>query len=217
MFAGNRPPPGWIIDSGRLAEDPRVVGYIQRNCAVRGHCQQRECKRSVYLALDQMQKDGQGLLPMRQVLQTLRCNKLNGCAISWMEEPSLRPTLGMIAHRDHIAIEIRCIGPCKSPAFVTTVAAFIARVQAAKTGGPETLIAQLTEAIPEPCAKCKDTRFWRAGVLWYDPTKNQPLGRKVPFWKEELDHRLQEARFRAAETPMAPGPPPERQPKRRRG
>ena len=215
MFAGHRPPPGWTIDSGRLAEDPRVVGYIQRNCAVRGHCQQRECRRSVYLALDQMQKDGQGLLPMRQVLQTLRCNKLNGCSITWVEEPALKPTLGMITHRDHIAIEVRCTGPCKTPTFVTTVAAFIARLQAAKTGGPDTLLSKLAEAIPEPCGKCKDTRFWRADVLWYDPTQSQPLGRKVPFWKQELDERLQEARFRAAEKPMEPGPPPA-QPRRSR-
>lgn len=217
MFAGNRPPPGWTIESGHLAEDPRVVGYIQRNCQVRGHCQQRECRRSVYLALDQMQKDGQGLLPMRQVLHTLRCNKLNGCAISWTEEPTLKPTLGMIAHRDHIAIEVRCIGPCKTPPFVTTVAAFIARLQVAQTGGPDTLVANLDQAIPEPCGKCKDTRFWRASVLWYDPTQNQPLGRKVPFWKQELDERLQEARFRAADTPMAPGPPPPKPRKAGRG
>lgn len=210
MFGGHRPPPGWTIDSGRLAEDPRVAGYIARNCAVRGHCHLRDCRRSVHLALDQMAKDGQALLPMRQVLQTLRCNRLSGCAIAWTEDPSLTPTLGMIVHREHVAIEVRCIGPCKSPAFVTTVGAFIARLQAARTGGPDTPLNKLVEAIPEPCGACKNPAFWRADVLWYDPTQAQPLGRKVPFWKQELDARLQEARFRAAETPMAPGPPERR-------
>jgi hypothetical protein len=167
------------------------------------------------LALDQMHKDGQGLLPMRQVLQTLRCNRLTGCAISWTEEPGLTPTLGMIAHREHIAVEVRCVGPCKSPPFVTTVAAFIARLQAAKAGGPDTPLAKLAEAVPEPCSKCKPASYWRVEVLWYDPTQSQPLGRKVPFWKQELDERLQEARFRAATRPLTPGPP-QQTPKARR-
>lgn len=39
MFAGNRPPPGWTIGSGRLAKNPRLAGHIQRNRAVRDHCQ----------------------------------------------------------------------------------------------------------------------------------------------------------------------------------
>lgn len=199
MFGGHRPPPGWTIDSGRLTEDPRVLGYLQRGCAMHGHCQVRDCRRSVTLALEQLQKEGQALLPMRQVLQTLRCNRLSGCAIRWRETPRLIPTLGMIVQRDHIAIEVRCLGPCRSSPFVTTVAAFAARLQAAGTGGRDTPLHQLAEAIPEPCGRCRRPGLWQVEVLWYDPSQAQPMGRKVPLWKSELDARLGQARHRAAQ------------------
>lgn len=200
MFGTNTPPPGWSIKSGRLEEIPTVTGYAQRGCTVRGRCYGRDCRRNVYLDWLEMTKHGQALLHVREVRETYRCGKIGGCAIQWIEEPALRVTLGDLAGRDHVAVEVRCGGPCAS-VHVTPVEAMIGRLAAAKAGSRETRLADVAEAIPGACAKCKLKR-WRVEILWYDPAT-----RKIPSWKTDLARRLEEARFRRALEPLKEGPP----------
>lgn len=197
MFAGNKPPDGWTIAHGCLEEETTVAGYMQRRCAVRGSCYQQDCRRNVHLDYTRMIKNGQGLLRMSEIQATLRCGRLGGCSITWAEEPSLVPTLGMFVGRENVAIQIRCLGRCKDGIHVTTVATLIARLQGAKTGGPETPIAKMASAIPGPCSGC-GTTLWRVDLLWFDPSAG-----KTPLWKKDLDKRLAEAEFRRAQRPMA--------------
>jgi hypothetical protein len=201
MFGANRPPAGWDILSGYLSEIPTVVGYAQRGCAVRGHCQTRECRRTIRFDWEDLIAHGQAMLQVQFVQDAYRCNKIGRCSVQWFEEPSRRVTLGDLAGREHIAVQVRCTGACRSN-HVVTVGAMIARLQAAKAGGPATEIKKLTAAIPGPCPKCEQ-RLWRTEILWFDPGAAHP-----PHWRRDLTKRLDEARFRRAAEPIAPGPPP---------
>jgi hypothetical protein len=201
MFGADRPPPGWDIRSGYLSEMPTVAGYAQRHCAVRGHCQTRECRRTIRFDWEDLISHGQATLQVQFVQDAYRCNKIGRCSIQWFEEPSRRVTLGDLVGREHIAVQVRCTGNCRS-IHVMTVGAMIVRLQTAKTGGHETDVKKLTEAIPGPCTKCEQ-RLWRTEILWFDPSAAHP-----PQWRKDLTQRLDEARFRKASEPMAPGPPP---------
>jgi hypothetical protein len=209
VFGGNLPPPGWAIANGALAEIRSVVGYMQRDCQVRGNCSLRECRRSVFLEWPDLVRRGQALLQVQEVQDAFRCSRIGRCAITWIEEPTRKVTLGDLAGRDHIAVQLRCIGPKCGSAHVTTVATMIARLRAQGAGGPETDAMRLSDSIPSPCSKCGG-RFWRTEILWHNP--DDP---KSPSWLEDVTRRRDEAKFRRAAEPtpalaaaIASRPPP---------
>lgn len=198
MFGtGHRPPAGWSIASGRLEEVPTVQGYLARRVGVRGRCHTRDCRRTCHLDLGELITKGMGLLPVRTIQQTLRCSRLDGCALHFEEQLEFPLTLSELTGREYVGVEIRCKGCGQS--HVTNVEGMIARLAAAHRGDAQSKVRELGSLIKGPCGKCK-ALSWEIHILWFDPAAH-----KVPSWKREFDRR-REIRWR--EKMDRPGPPP---------
>lgn len=198
MFGtGHRPPAGWSIASGCLEEVSTVEGYLARRAEVFGRCQTRDCRRSCHLDLRELVTKGMGLLPVRIIQQTMRCSRLDSCALAFDERPEHPLTLSELTGREYVGVEIRC-GGCGEQR-VTNVEGMIARLKAAGRGDAQSRVRELAGLIQGPCGKCK-TRRWEVNILWFDPS-----GHKVPSWKQEFDRR-RDAAWR--ERIDRPGPPP---------
>lgn len=198
MFgSGHRPAAGWTITSGRLEEIPTVAGYLARRVDVRGRCHTRDCRRTCHLDLGELVAKGMGALPVRTIQHTLRCARLDSCALFFEEKPEHPLTIGELCRRDYVGVEIRCAGCGRS--HVTNAEGVVARLKAAGRGDGLTKVSDLAGLLKGVCKACKISR-WSVAILWFDPSSQ-----KVPSWKQEFDRR-RELRWR--ERMDKPGPPP---------
>lgn len=189
MFGkGHHPPAGWTIGSGRLEEVPTVQGYLARRVDVHGRCHTRDCRRTCQLNLGELVTKGMGLLTVRTIQQTLRCSRLDNCALYFDEKPAFVLTLGELAGRDYVGVEIRC-SLCGAR-YLTTVEGLIHRLKASGQGDASTPAMNVGALIRGACTPCKAAR-WEVGFLWYDPGAN-----RVPIWKQDLQKRIDEAQRR---------------------
>lgn len=127
-------------------------------------------------------------LPASKVMDTFKCARLDGCSLEFHEEPQQVITLRDLTGRDYVGVEIRC-ALCGEKR-VTTVEALIFRLKKAGRGDETTSIKAVAPLLKAGCRKCKGLR-WEVSYLWYNP--NQPT---VPFWKQDLQKRIDEAQRR---------------------
>jgi len=198
MFGnGHRPPAGWTISSGRLEEIPTVEAYLARRVEVHGRCHTRDCRRTCRLDLGELITKGMGALPVITIQRTLRCSRLDACALHFEERPEHPLTIGELTQREYVGVEIRCSG-C-GQRHITNVEGVIARLRAANRGDAQSKVRDLGSLIKGKCGKCGVVR-WTVEILWFDPSSH-----KIPSWKQDLDRR-REVRWR--EMMEKPGPPP---------
>ena len=173
---------------GRLEEVATVAGYAARRCGIFGRCQRQDCRRTCQFDFERLLKGGMADLQARQVMQTFRCARLDGCGLEFREEPARVVTLAELAGRDYVGVEIRCV-LCGAK-YLTTIEGLIARLVRAGQGGPQTSIKNVGALIRGPCGACKTAR-WEVSFPWYDPT-----GHKIPIWKQDLQKRIDDSRRR---------------------
>ncbi len=185
---GQQPPKGWTVADGRLQEITTIAGYAARRCDVFGRCQRQDCRRSCHFDYERLLKNGMADLDASKVMATLRCSRLDGCSLEFREEPQRVITLGDLAGRDYVGVEIRCVN-CGDKR-VTTVEALLYRLKKAGKGDETTSVRNVAGLLRSACGECKASR-WEVGFPWYDPTRGQ-----VPFWKQDLQKRIDEAQRR---------------------
>jgi hypothetical protein len=186
--SGQFPPKGWTIDAGYIAEVSTVLGYYQRRCNVVGRCQTQECRRTYRFEYDRLLKQGLADVSAAQIMRALRCNKLDGCAMEFREEPSLTITLGQLAGMANVGALVRCMG-CGGKR-MTTPAALLRQLVEHGKADAATSIKNIGKLITGPCAKCNASR-WDVMFPWHDPAQNP-----FPHWRKELDQRIADAQRR---------------------
>jgi len=185
---GQQPPRGWTVAGGRLEEISTIAGYASRRCNVVGRCQRQDCRRSCHFDYERLLKNGMADLDAKKVMATFRCSRLDGCSLEFREKPQRVITLGDLAGRDYVGVEIRCTA-CGDKR-ITTVEALLYRLKKADKGNEATSVRNVATLLQGACAKCKAGR-WEVTFPWYDPTRGQ-----IPFWKQDLQKRIDEARRR---------------------
>lgn len=191
MFGeGYRPPRGWMIDRGRLEEVQTIAGYAARRCEVHGRCYRRDCRRSCHLDMAELITRGMGELTVRQVQATMRCSRLDGCALEFSERPARRVTLADLKGREYVGVEVRC-GGCGRQ-YVTSIEGFILHLARGGLGDENADVRRLGEILRNPCGSCSN-RIWRVEILWYVPG---PADSRLPSWKQELVKRRAAAQLR---------------------
>lgn len=166
MHRDLKPPTGWKIIAGTLALDQTISGYLARDHDVRGRCYQRDCRRNCHIDHARIVEHGLGALKIDQVKTAMRCARLEGCGIEWLENPN-RATLPLMVLRGRVAVKVRIV--CRGCATVSLVSpeTMIARLKAEGLGDDSTTIAAIPGLLKKVCA-CGKTA-WEVNVAWPDP------------------------------------------------
>lgn len=169
MFGrGDGPPPGWTALNGVLEPAPQVAAYAARGQAIRGSCATKTCNRKVRLEPKDLCGQGQGALTARQIETLYRCQRLDGCAITFFAEPSI-PSLRLdwLTGRANVRVRLRCRGNGCRYVRVWVVEQMIAGLRKSGKGGGDTDVHDLGKLMSGPCPVCKKAN-WTADILWAD-------------------------------------------------
>lgn len=159
-----QPPKGWRVFNGALVPDDSVGGFMVRGQEVTGTCYMRDCRRRFHLDYEKFLKGGLEGLPMRRVKSMLACHHPAGCALEMREgREGSGVRLSVLAKTPGVAVRIRCelCGGEK----LTSPAKVIAGLEAAGTGGRDTLHSEVAAMLTRPCGTCKQAR-WTCEVRW---------------------------------------------------
>lgn len=168
------PPTGWRLFNGALVPDDSVGGFMLRGQEVTGTCYMRDCRRRFHLDFEKFLKAGMEGLPMRRVKAMLACHHPAGCSLEMKEgREGSGVRLRALAATPGVRMRIRCqlCGGQK----VTSPAKVLAGLEAAKTGGGDTLHSEVAVKLTKPCGTCRKAA-WTCEVLW--PQGDEPAWRR---------------------------------------
>ena len=161
------PPPGWHVFNGQLTPDGTVGGYLARGQEVRGFCDQRDCRRRFWIDFDGLIRRGFAGFPMVELKTLLKCHKPGGCALEVRDDAQGSGlTLTVLARHPQVRVKLRCTD-CRWEKVIPPTQV-IAHLQAAGTGGGDTLHVALKDKLSKPCSACGKRR-WACEVLWPGP------------------------------------------------
>ena len=107
--SGDGPPEGWTALNGLLEPAGHVAAYAARGQIVKGRCQSKSCNRRVDLDPRDLCGGHLGALPMRQVMQTYECKRLDGCSLAFHAEPKdAALPLHSLLGKPHVRLRLRC-------------------------------------------------------------------------------------------------------------
>lgn len=165
-MGGDRPPEGWVSHSGVIEPATTVADYAARGQAVSGSCRATGCNRRVQLDPEELCKQGLGRLDMEKVKRLWRCFRLDGCALSFHNEPARTPLrLAQFQGKPNVRVRLRCQGQDCKFYRVWRVEEMIAGLAKRRQGDERTEVEALGSMMTSACPLCKRTN-WKAEILW---------------------------------------------------
>jgi len=163
----DEPPAGWVSIGNVLKRGVSVFAYGARGQSVRGTCDGANgCRRTITLDPRELGRCGMGQLSMDQIQKTHRCNKLEGCILSFHDLPAdIELTLDRLTGKPHVRVRLKCRGCNLVRTFIAED--IIAKLRASKKGDGGTRLEGLGKLISGPCpAKSCGKSNWTVDVLW---------------------------------------------------
>ena len=151
---------GWRLNQvhARFETVETALGFYERGQEMLLRCQRRECRRRVEVDFRSALQAGHGDLPIKEVIQLLRCRHWGGCELAEVSAiyPNGVPLVAYLNEPD-ILVAITCIG-C-STRLLLPPAKVIERLVQAGIGDGSTGILRLGQVVRGPCRKCGGRRF----------------------------------------------------------
>ena len=174
-------PSGWAATGGILQPSDLVSGYAARVQGVKGTCRNTGCRRSVELDPKELSDLGYGRIPMRKLQQLWRCQRLEGCGLSFHNEPAQNPLrLSQLVGRPNVRVRLRCQGNGCKFFRVWRVEEMIAGLEKRGQGDERTDCDTLGAKMTSGCPLCKKVN-WKSDIVWVntDTAGWRALGEKT--------------------------------------
>ncbi len=185
---GDDPPAGWTASDNVLRPGSRVCDFAARGQTLIGVCSAQDCRRRTTLAPDALLRIGAPGLDMARVKRLWACQRLDGCSMSWHNEPPTNPLrLGHCRGKPYVRLKVRCRGNGCRYYRVYRAEEMIEGLRKRGVGDADAEIFTLGARMTSGCPLCKKAN-WTVDVLWLntDTTGWKQIGER---WFDEIAAR----------------------------
>ena len=162
------PPPGYVAFCGTIQPGSQVRDYAARGQVIKGYCRMKRCNRRVELDPQTLCNEGMALLDMSKLKPLWACSRVDGCALTWENEPPrVKLVLQQFIGVKEARIRLTCRTHQCEHARVFRAEAIIKGLLERKTGNDLTQVSELPSKTTAVCRRCGKAD-WAVDVLWAD-------------------------------------------------